>query len=55
MGCLPKHIIFYHDGVSENQFPQVLAQEIPLLRKAIEKLEADPEVTVSFLVHAWKC
>lgn len=34
-GCLPERLIFYRDGVSEGQFPDVVAKEIPLVRRAI--------------------
>ncbi|TFK43467.1 argonaute-like protein [Crucibulum laeve] len=42
----PKRIIFYRDGVSEGQFKQVLAQELPLLRKACDELGIKPKITV---------
>lgn len=37
-GTLPQRLLFYRDGVSEGQFPQVINQEIPLLRKALTRI-----------------
>ncbi|KAH9824157.1 Piwi domain-containing protein [Melampsora americana] len=55
---LPKRIVFYRDGVSEGQFSQVLALEVPLLRKAIAAAQANPgfkkqpngPITLTFIV-----
>lgn len=35
-GALPDRLIFYRDGVSEGQFPEVVGREIPLVRRAIQ-------------------
>jgi eukaryotic translation initiation factor 2C len=32
---LPEKLIFYRDGVSEGQFTDVVAKEVPLVRQAI--------------------
>ncbi|KAI0053586.1 argonaute-like protein [Auriscalpium vulgare] len=42
----PKRIIFYRDGVSEGQFQQVLDKELPLLKKACERLGINPQITM---------
>ncbi|KAG0151658.1 hypothetical protein CROQUDRAFT_56531 [Cronartium quercuum f. sp. fusiforme G11] len=57
-GVLPQRIIFYRDGVSEAQFPHVITQEIPLLRRAMEAVKADTKlqkatdgpITLTFIV-----
>ncbi|KAK2767510.1 hypothetical protein FQN54_003667 [Arachnomyces sp. PD_36] len=37
-GNLPENILVYRDGISEGQYNITLEQEVPLLRKACEKL-----------------
>ncbi|KAJ7594394.1 argonaute-like protein [Mycena floridula] len=48
---LPQRILVYRDGVSEGQFPIVVDQEIPLIRKACRKFDSStakyqPELTI---------
>jgi eukaryotic translation initiation factor 2C len=35
---MPEHIIVYRDGVSEGQFPEVIAKELPSIQGAIERM-----------------
>ncbi|KAI0864530.1 hypothetical protein F4860DRAFT_464511 [Xylaria cubensis] len=35
---LPENIIIFRDGVSEGQYEQVLEKELPLIRKACERV-----------------
>ncbi|XP_051175773.1 protein argonaute-2-like isoform X2 [Leptopilina boulardi] len=46
----PKKIIFYRDGVSEGQFPQVMYYELKAIRNACKRLSADYEPKISFFV-----
>ncbi|KAJ7061541.1 argonaute-like protein [Mycena amicta] len=46
LAAAPKRLIFYRDGVAENQFPQVLAEELPLIKKACEALKINPKITL---------
>jgi len=46
MGRLPNRILFYHDGVSEGEFEALLNDELPLIRKACEKLGFNPKITL---------
>ncbi|KAF7327058.1 Argonaute-like protein [Mycena kentingensis (nom. inval.)] len=43
----PTRLIFYRDGVSEGQFPQVLEQELPLIKgtQACKNLKIKPKIT----------
>lgn len=52
-GCVPSHILFYRDGVSESQFGMVKQKEIPLIRsgcirwgKTKKKLNWTPKITL---------
>jgi eukaryotic translation initiation factor 2C len=45
-GKYPKRILFFRDGVSEGQFTTVLEEELPLIRKACEKLKIKPTITL---------
>lgn len=38
--ALPRHIIFYRDGVSESQYGEVRQKELPQIRKACRDLAA---------------
>lgn len=49
-GFKPFRIIFYRDGVSEGQFPQVLNQELVAIRKACIELEDDYRPGITFIV-----
>jgi len=40
--ALPDKLIFYRDGVSEGQFPDVVAKEIPLVRQAMRAVGENP-------------
>ena len=46
----PYRIIFYRDGVSEGQFPQVLTHELIAVRKACVRLEEDYRPGITFIV-----
>lgn len=43
--ALPDKLIFYRDGVSEGQFPDVVAKEIPLVRQAMRTVGENPTYT----------
>jgi eukaryotic translation initiation factor 2C len=45
--ALPDKLIFYRDGVSEGQFPDVVAKEIPLVRQAMRAVGENAKYTVS--------
>ncbi|XP_043269247.1 protein argonaute-2-like [Venturia canescens] len=51
-GHKPAHIIFYRDGVSEGQFPQVMHHELQAIRNACKKLggASTYEPHITFLV-----
>jgi len=42
----PTRLIFYRDGVSEGQFPQVLADELPKIRNACLANKIQPKITL---------
>ncbi|KAA1064416.1 hypothetical protein PGT21_002123 [Puccinia graminis f. sp. tritici] len=42
---LPDKLIFYRDGVSEGQFPDVVAKEIPLVRQAMRAVGENAKYT----------
>ncbi|KAK4057062.1 hypothetical protein OIO90_001962 [Microbotryomycetes sp. JL221] len=46
----PKRLIMFRDGVSEGQFPQVLANEVSAIRIACKKLAADYNPQLTFIV-----
>nr|XP_034189444.1 protein argonaute-2 [Osmia lignaria]XP_034189445.1 protein argonaute-2 [Osmia lignaria] len=48
----PRKIIFYRDGVSEGQLPQVMHFELSAIKRAIAKLEGSTEhkIPITFLV-----
>ncbi|XP_033207936.1 protein argonaute-2-like [Belonocnema kinseyi] len=46
----PRRIIFYRDGVSEGQFPQVMHHELTAIRNACRKVEPGYEPPISFFV-----
>ncbi|XP_054013993.1 protein argonaute-2 isoform X2 [Hylaeus anthracinus] len=47
----PMNIIFYRDGVSEGQLPQVMHFELSAIRRAIARLEkGDHKINIMFLV-----
>ncbi|XP_015119376.1 protein argonaute-2 [Diachasma alloeum] len=48
--CLPQKIIFYRDGVSEGQFPQVMHWELQAMRNACKKLGPTYQPKITFLV-----
>ncbi|XP_029661699.1 protein argonaute-2-like isoform X1 [Formica exsecta] len=43
--CLPERIIYYRDGVSEGQFPQVIYYEIQAIKRACKAHKADIQIT----------
>ncbi|XP_076752627.1 argonaute 2 [Xylocopa sonorina] len=51
-GHKPKHLIFYRDGVSEGQLPQVMHFELTAIKKAIAQLNRSEkrEIAITFLV-----
>ena len=49
--ALPDKLIFYRDGVSEGQFPDVVAKEIPLVRQAMRAVGENP----TYAVGAFRC
>ncbi|XP_043472206.1 protein argonaute-2-like isoform X2 [Leptopilina heterotoma] len=49
-GHQPKKIVFYRDGVSEGQFPQVMHFELQAIRSACKKLNPNYEPQISFFV-----
>jgi eukaryotic translation initiation factor 2C len=49
MGRLPEHMIVYRDGVSEGQFEQALAIELPAIRDALE-LHGSLDCKIVFVV-----
>jgi eukaryotic translation initiation factor 2C len=42
----PTRLIFYRDGVSEGQFAQVLAEELPMIRNACRANNIQPKITL---------
>ncbi|KAJ3263307.1 eukaryotic translation initiation factor 2C, 2 [Chytriomyces hyalinus] len=48
-GCYPVKILFYRDGVNENQVPEVLSEEIPAVKRACIALGI-PEARLTFAV-----
>ncbi|KAI1320706.1 Eukaryotic translation initiation factor 2C [Mortierella claussenii] len=46
----PERILFFRDGVSEGQFPQVLKQEISALRAACLQLDASYRPLITFII-----
>lgn len=49
-GYKPHRIIMYRDGVSEGQFIHLLQHELPAVREACIKLEADYKPGITFIV-----
>ncbi|KAF8176438.1 Piwi domain-containing protein [Mycena galopus ATCC 62051] len=43
---VPSRLIFYRDGVSEDQFKTVLDEELPLIKKGCEALNINPKITL---------
>ncbi len=46
----PTRIVMYRDGVSEGQFPQVLAHELRAIREACCSLEQGYQPGITFIV-----
>lgn len=42
----PKRILFYRDGVSEGQFPQVLEHELSKIKEACKEIGIQPKITL---------
>ncbi|KAJ3217348.1 argonaute 1, partial [Clydaea vesicula] len=49
-GAKPERIVFYRDGVSEQQFNDVLAFEVDAIRRACQNLEQNYRPTITFIV-----
>jgi eukaryotic translation initiation factor 2C len=48
---LPERVLIFRDGVSEGQFDLVLSEELPLVRKAFDKVYGSaPKPTLSIIV-----
>ncbi|XP_071561351.1 protein argonaute-2 [Temnothorax nylanderi] len=48
--CCPKRIVYYRDGVSEGQLPQVMYYEISAIKKAVTKFTRGANIEVNCLV-----
>ncbi|KAM0790571.1 hypothetical protein ACM66B_004439 [Microbotryomycetes sp. NB124-2] len=46
----PKRLIMFRDGVSEGQFPQVLASEAPAIRAACKQLDPEYNPDLTFII-----
>jgi eukaryotic translation initiation factor 2C len=44
-GCLPVYIVVYRDGVSDGQFDQVLENEVPCIKQALENATGQESLT----------
>ncbi|CUA70377.1 Protein argonaute-1 [Rhizoctonia solani] len=44
--AFPKRLIYYRDGVSEGQFPQILSIELPAIQAACKRHKINPTITV---------
>lgn len=49
-GMKPQRMLFYRDGVSDSQFQQVVAAEVSAIRAACQRLQADFQPTITFVV-----
>ncbi|KAJ6517494.1 argonaute-like protein [Mycena vitilis] len=47
---VPKRLIFFRDGVSEDQFPIVLDRELPAIKKGCDIFRIRPKITVIIVV-----
>ncbi|KAJ7670048.1 argonaute-like protein [Mycena polygramma] len=47
---VPKRLIFFRDGVSEDQFPIVLDKELPSIKKACGMFKVRPKITLVIVV-----
>ncbi|KAJ7616989.1 argonaute-like protein [Mycena polygramma] len=47
---VPKRLIFFRDGVSEDQFPIVLDKELPAIKKGCDIFKIRPKITVIIVV-----
>ncbi|KAJ6463144.1 Piwi domain-containing protein [Mycena vitilis] len=47
---VPKRLIFFRDGVSEDQFPIVLDRELPSIKKACGMFKVRPKITLVIVV-----
>lgn len=48
-GILPKHILYYRDGVSEGQFAQVKETELSAIKKACQMM-GDPDIQITVII-----
>ncbi|KAF6748934.1 eukaryotic translation initiation factor 2C 2 [Ephemerocybe angulata] len=46
----PLRLIYFRDGVSEGEFPQVLAKELPKIKAACKDKNCDPKITIIIAV-----
>ncbi|CAE6485724.1 unnamed protein product [Rhizoctonia solani] len=44
--AFPKRLLYYRDGVSEGQFPQILSIELPAIQAACKRHKINPTITV---------
>jgi hypothetical protein len=49
-GLRPERILFYRDGISQSQFPDVLAHEVPAILQACKDLDRSYNPTLTFVV-----
>ncbi|KAG0206269.1 hypothetical protein BGX28_002266 [Mortierella sp. GBA30] len=49
-GHHPKRILFYRDGVSESQFPEIQRTEIPMIQAACQELDKKYMPPITFIV-----
>jgi hypothetical protein len=49
-GAYPDNILIYRDGVSESQYGQVLALELPLIRRACDMVHGFKKMRISIIV-----
>ncbi|GAA5844204.1 hypothetical protein JCM11251_006715 [Rhodosporidiobolus azoricus] len=50
MKIKPERLIFFRDGVSEGQFPQVLNHEVNAIRLACQKIDANFRPSITYLI-----
>ncbi|XP_055841792.1 protein argonaute-2 [Episyrphus balteatus] len=49
-GCLPDHVIYYRDGVSDGQFPLIKQIEVNAMRAACKAMKCSAKFTVIIVV-----
>lgn len=48
-GAKPERVVFYRDGVSDGQFPEVLRAETEAIRRGCQTLEASYRPTITYI------